>query len=118
MFCSQHEPLALLVELKPKLAKKRFREEIYKAWDHKCGYCQEPATSLDHITPRFKSGSSNRNNLVPCCRRCNANKASSNMEEWFKQQEYFTEEKLAKIKTWMENEIINLSSFKDHYLAS
>jgi len=40
------------------------------------------------------------------------------MEEWFKQQEYFTEEKLAKIKTWMENEIINLSSFNDHFLAS
>jgi len=117
MFCSQDEPLALLVELKPKLAKKRFREEIYKAWDYKCGYCNENATSLDHIIPRFRSGSSNRNNLIPCCRRCNANKASSPMEEWFKQQDYYTEEKLDRIKTWIENEIIDLSSFRPYCVA-
>ena len=118
MFCNQHEPLALLVELTPKLAKKRFREEIFQAWDYKCGYCHDPATSLDHVIPRFKSGSSNRNNLVPCCRRCNANKASNPMEEWYRQQEYFKEENLAKIKTWIENEVINLSSFKSLDLAS
>jgi len=117
MFCSQHEPLALLVELKPSLAKKRFREEIYKAWDHKCGYCESAATSLDHIIPRFKSGSSNRNNLIPCCRRCNVNKASNAMEAWYKQQEFFTEEKFAKIKNWVENEIIDLSSFIFYHVA-
>lgn len=118
MFCSQHEPLALLVELKPRLAKKRFREEIYKAWDNKCGYCDGAATSLDHIIPRFKSGSSNRNNLIPCCRRCNANKASSNMEAWYKEQEYFSEEKMAKIKAWMEDEIIDLSTLMPYRFAS
>lgn len=118
MFCSQHEPLALLVELKPKLAKKRFREEIFKAWDYKCGYCTEPATSLDHIVPRFKSGSSNRNNLLPCCRKCNANKASNSMEDWYREQDFFTEENLVKIKSWIEDEIIDLSSFQSLYLAS
>jgi hypothetical protein len=41
MFASEHEPLALLVELTPKLAKKRFRDDIYKAWNHKCGYCED-----------------------------------------------------------------------------
>lgn len=117
MFCSQHEPLALLVELKPRLAKKRFREEIYKAWEHKCGYCDNPATSLDHIVPRFKSGSSNRNNLIPCCRRCNANKASSSLEAWYPAQDFFSEEKLAKIKNWMENEIIDLSTFIPYHVA-
>jgi hypothetical protein len=30
MFCNEHEPLALLVELTPKLAKKRFRQSIYE----------------------------------------------------------------------------------------
>jgi hypothetical protein len=108
MFCSQHEPLALLVELRPKLAKKRFRESIYQAWDHKCGYCEEQATSLDHIVPRFKSGCSNRNNLVPACTKCNANKASSEMETWYRQQSFFTEEKLGRIKAWMEPEGFNL----------
>jgi 5-methylcytosine-specific restriction endonuclease McrA len=80
MFCNEHEPLALLVELTPKLAKKRFRQSIYEAWDYKCGYCGDSASSLDHIIPRFKSGSSNRHNLIPCCRRCNANKGSEDMK--------------------------------------
>lgn len=109
MFCSEEEPLAFLVELTPKLAKKRFRDEIYKAWDNKCGYCDKDATSLDHIIPRFKSGSSFRHNLIPCCRHCNQSKASSDMEPWYRKQISFSEEKLSKIKQWMSSEVVELS---------
>ena len=111
MFASEHEPLALLVELTPKLAKKRFRDDIHKAWDHKCGYCDGNATSLDHIVPRFKSGFSFRHNLIPCCRRCNQNKASTDMESWYRKQNFFSEEKLSRIKDWMTSEVIELSEF-------
>jgi hypothetical protein len=108
MFSSAHDPLALLIELTPKLAKKRFREHIYEAWDYKCGYCEELATSLDHVIPRFKSGSSNRNNLVPACRRCNTAKASTKMEEWYQQQEFFTQARMDRIKSWMNQEVVEL----------
>ena len=108
MFASADEPLALLVELSPRLAKKRFREEIYKAWDNCCGYCGEPATSLDHIIPRFKSGSSNCHNLLPACRRCNANKGSEDMEEWYMKQDYFCPERLKQIKHWRNRNIVSL----------
>jgi len=108
MFSSANEPLALLIELTPKLAKKRFRDDIYKAWDYKCGYCGDEATSLDHIIPRFKSGSSNRNNLMPACRRCNTNKGSSPMEQWFRQQSFFTQEKLDRMQSWANQEAIDL----------
>jgi hypothetical protein len=118
MFCNQHEPLALLVELTPKLAKKRFRESIYQAWDHKCGYCNGSATSLDHIVPRFKSGCSNRNNLIPACCRCNSNKASTDMETWYKQQDFFTQENLDRIKTWMIPDSFNLIDLQSHKKAS
>jgi hypothetical protein len=111
MFNCEQDPLALLIELTPKLAKRRFRQSIYDAWDCKCGYCDEPATSLDHIVPRFKSGPSNRNNLVPACRRCNANKASSCMEEWYRDQDFFCEIKLQRIKNWMSQEIIDLHAY-------
>jgi hypothetical protein len=111
MFNCEQDPLALLIELTPKLAKRRFRQSIYEAWDCKCGYCDEPATSLDHIVPRFKSGSSNRNNLVPACRRCNSNKASSCMEEWYRQQEFFNEIRLQRLKAWMEQEVIDLHAY-------
>ena len=108
MFSSAHDPLALLIELTPKLAKKRFREHIYEAWDHKCGYCEDIATSLDHVIPRFKSGSSNRNNLVPACRRCNTAKASTKMEEWYQQQEFYTQVRMDRIKFWMNQEVVEL----------
>jgi len=108
MFNCEHEPLALLLELTPKLAKKRFRQAIYDSWDCKCGYCGEEATSLDHIIPRFKSGPSNRNNLMPACRRCNTSKASEHMEAWYKKQEYFSEEQLKRIQAWMSQDVIDI----------
>jgi hypothetical protein len=108
MFKTENEPLALLLELRPKHAKKRFRDEIYKAWDHDCAYCGKAATSLDHIVPRFKSGSSNCYNLIPACRSCNANKASSPMEEWYRSQPFFEEVKLVAIKNWMDDKIVYL----------
>ena len=102
MFKTEHEPLALLIELSPRLAKKRFREEIHKDWNHKCAYCGADATSLDHIIPKYKSGCSGRHNLVPACRRCNANKGSEEMKAWYQKQDFFIEEKYDAIKTWVQ----------------
>ena len=99
----------MLIEVTPRLAKKRYRQSIYEAWNHCCGYCGKPATSLDHIVPRFKSGSSNRNNLVPSCQRCNSNKGSSDMEQWYREQKYFCQEKLERIKDWMDVSYISCS---------
>jgi hypothetical protein len=118
MFCDEHAPLALLVELTPKLAKKRFRESIYEAWNYECAYCGDKATSLDHVIPRFKSGSSNRNNLIPACRRCNSNKASSPLEEWYQLQEYFNQAKMERIKAWMSQEVVDIFSYSSHVLKA
>jgi len=112
MFSSANEPLALLIELTPKLAKKRYRESIYQAWSHCCAYCSEEATTLDHIIPRFKSGSSNRNNLVPACRRCNTAKASSKMEDWYQKQSFFEQKRMDEIKKWMSQEVIDIVNYQ------
>ena len=112
MFRDENEPLALLIEVTPKLAKKRFRESIYQAWNNQCAYCEEPATSLDHVIPRFRSGSSNRNNLVPCCRRCNANKASTPVQQWFSQQEFFSQAKMDRINSWVSQEVIDIFTYQ------
>lgn len=108
MYCNEHEPLALLVELTPKLAKKRFRDEIYKSWNHCCGYCGDPATSLDHIVPRFRSGSTTRKNLIPACRRCNTSKASEALHDWYPKQTFFNEEKFDRIKAWMQQNVVDI----------
>lgn len=111
MFNSEQDPLTLLVELTPKLAKKRYRQSIYEAWNHTCGYCGAQATSLDHIVPRFKSGSNNRNNLIPACQRCNTNKASEDMKTWYEQQDFYTQERMQKITAWIEQEIIDIYTY-------
>jgi len=116
MFNCEQEPLALLIELTPKLAKKRYRQSIYEAWDCKCGYCGEDATSLDHIIPRFRSGTSNRNNLIPACRRCNTNKASSKMEEWYQQQEFFSQARMDKINAWTDQGFLDFSHLPPNIL--
>ena len=111
MFNNEKDPLTLLIEHTPKRAKRRFRESIYHAWDHKCAYCGQPATSLDHIIPRFKSGSSNRNNLIPACQRCNSNKGSMDMETWYKQQSYFCAYRMENINAWINQEVIDIYNY-------
>ena len=111
MFNCEQDPLSLLLELTPKLAKRRYRQSIYEAWNCKCGYCGNEATSLDHIIPRFRSGSSNRNNLLPACQKCNNQKGSEKMEEWYIQQTYFCEQKLTRIKSWMTQGSIDIFAY-------
>ena len=111
MFNCEQDPLSLLLELTPKLAKRRYRQSIYEAWNCKCGYCGNEATSLDHIIPRFRSGSSNRNNLLPACQRCNNQKGSEKMEEWYIQQACFCEQKLTRIKSWMAQGSIDIFAY-------
>ena len=114
MFNCEREPLALLIELTPKLAKRRYRESIYEAWNHCCGYCNEPATSLDHIVPKFKSGSSHRNNLIPACRSCNRDKASLKMEDWYLNQKFFSEDQLLKINKWINQDMTSSLGYNSY----
>jgi|TARA_R110000868_G_scaffold38952_10_gene136081 hypothetical protein len=111
MFNCEQDPLSLLLELTPKLAKRRYRQSIYEAWNCKCGYCGNEATSLDHIIPRFRSGSSNRNNLLPACQKCNNQKGSEKMEDWYIQQTYFCEQRLTRIKSWMTQGSIDIFAY-------
>ncbi len=113
MYYSEHEPIALLVEITPKLAKKRFRDEIYKSWNHQCAYCGEDATSLDHVIPRHKSGETTRKNLVPACRRCNASKASYRLHEWYLNQDFFSKARLNRIERWIDQNPFQILHWED-----
>ena len=39
--------------------------------DLTCHYCDEPATTRDHVVAKTRMGSDQWWNLVPCCQRCN-----------------------------------------------
>jgi hypothetical protein len=65
---------------------------------------------LDHIVPKFKSGSSAWFNLVPACLRCNGNKGSEDLEEWYYKQDFFCSKKLERIIEWTKGDKIEFIS--------
>jgi 5-methylcytosine-specific restriction endonuclease McrA len=61
------------------------RKNILLRDHYTCQYCSKvfnPAElTLDHVVPRSKGGSSNWDNLVACCKRCNNHKGNKLPEE-------------------------------------
>jgi 5-methylcytosine-specific restriction protein A len=51
-----------------------------------CYYCGDKVgfknLTMDHIIPLSRGGRSTRDNLVPCCKKCNTRKKSSLPVEW------------------------------------
>lgn len=41
-----------------------------------------------------------KENIILACSNCNRRKSARDMEEWYQEQEFFTEKSLAKIKQW------------------
>lgn len=82
-------------------------------FDNECSYCGLPlkehynkvAGELKHTDFHKEhvncNGSDGLNNCVPSCKRCNTSKHTENMEEWYKRQVFFDEDKLNKIYHWI-----------------
>jgi hypothetical protein len=62
--------------------KKLYREQLHK----------------DHVNPK---GSNKIDNCVCACKICNCCKHTSEMEEWYRQQDFFKEDNLSKIHQWL-----------------
>ncbi len=52
------------------------RRNVFKRDEHTCQYCGERSNdlTLDHVVPRSRGGATNWDNVVACCKRCNARK--------------------------------------------
>ena len=73
----------------------------------KCAYSGESlsnkkARSLDHITPLNSGGDNEIWNLVPMYRNYNSSKKDKEMVEWYKEQPFYSEDRLKKIYEWQE----------------
>ena len=83
-------------------------EEVIVAlefFDYKCAYTGEQLVEsyhLDHIIPVVKGGCNYIWNIVPSNPEPNLSKHTADMEEWFRKQPYFSEERLQKIYEWIE----------------
>lgn len=63
------------------------QEEIFAAFDGRCAYCANPATTWDHIIPISKGGNSTPGNVIPCCRSCNSSKKDKDLYEWIEEKD-------------------------------
>lgn len=81
-------------------------EDCKNFFDNKCAYTgvslTEETSTIDHIVPISKTGSNNIWNICPSINYANFSKNNSNMEEWYKKQDYYSEERLNKIYNWMQ----------------
>ena len=80
--------------------------EMMKFFDWKCAYSEERLTkdtrSIDHIVPLNSDGDNMIWNMVPMLRNLNISKHDKDMLEWYKKQDFYDPNRLAKIYEWQE----------------
>jgi len=85
-------------------AKRKFKKQIKYGFGGLCAYCRcNRATTVDHLKPKSKGGSSLRSNLIPACRSCNADKGSESWLVWFQRQEFYNIVAQELIEEWISN---------------
>ena len=81
-------------------------QECLEFFDYKCAYSGEPINNsnvnVEHIIPISKGGTNNITNIVPALDTVNFSKNASDMLSWYKEQPYYSEERLNKILDWIE----------------
>jgi len=110
--CEQ-DLLVNLIELSPQNARRKFRQSIFESWGWKCAYCEKDldtnSATIDHILPKFKGGHNVKSNMLCSCSSCNRSKGSVLLEEWYNPSNfYYTEERLGKIKHWIEDNSLSI----------
>lgn len=68
-----------------------------------CAYCGKPIkkATIDHVIPFNAGGENTIRNIVPACMKCNASKFNHPLEEWYRKQPFYSEEREKRIKTYL-----------------
>jgi len=102
LYTSPQEYLFNLKTSSTQEAKRLWRRSIKEKWNHECAYCgSDQNLTIDHVVPQCKGGSDFITNVICCCESCNRDKAHTDWQTWFYNQEFFTEEKYNSILDWM-----------------
>lgn len=78
-------------------------QECLEYFGGKCAYSGREMVhaSMDHIVCFTKNGGNEKKNVVPCEEIINRWKLDKDMEEWYRTEFFFDEERLTKIKEWV-----------------
>ena len=100
---SRHKRRALIVKNGGSFTKDEVIEAL-QFFNYTCPYTGEPLEDnyhLDHIIALTKGGTNYIWNIIPCNSYANTSKHNADMEEWYRKQPYFSEERLQKIYEWV-----------------
>ena len=80
--------------------------ELMSFFDFRCAYSGKRLTkktrSVDHIVPINSGGDNMIWNCVPMTRSLNSSKQDKDMLDWYREQSFYSEARLAKIYEWQE----------------
>ncbi|MFL0245507.1 HNH endonuclease [Candidatus Clostridium stratigraminis] len=81
-------------------------KDCLKYFNNTCAYSGEKLNldnlNVDHIIPLNNGGTSYIWNICPSINYVNLSKGNRDIEEWYRRQIYFSEERLQKIYNWIE----------------
>ena len=70
-------------------------------FEYKCAYCgSKDNIEQDHFIALSNGGSYTKNNIVPCCKKCNIQRSNILFEEWYPKQNFYSEERLSRINEY------------------
>lgn len=75
------------------------KEKRFLLFNGCCAYCGvADLLTVDHVLPLSAGGLEEPQNIVPACRYCNSSKHVFMVEDWYRRQPFFTEERWGKIQ--------------------
>src|SRR5688572_2889615 len=54
----------------------KLRAAVLERDGYTCGYCGNPANSVDHVLAKSRGGTDTESNLLACCGSCNSSKGN------------------------------------------
>ena len=88
----------------------------FALWANRCAFCGVDANhernhgrerlTVEHVLALTKGGLDEAGNIIPACSACNSSKNNSPVEDWYRQQAWFTESRWRKIQRYCPDAVV------------
>ena len=76
-------------------------EKCKNYFNNCCAYCgKKEKLTVEHFIPISKGGNTIAKNILPICKSCNSSKQEKDFEKWYKEQKFYSIEKINKINEY------------------